>query len=133
MAAGDKIGARPSAKERGAIGLPIAENQRKATLERCYSVYAPPGNNFVGCAQDSGKKPSAAAKWQVENITDDQSLRNILRGQRTFGTRMVIVLNAAYSCFEPRREGIGIADELGIGVGNKTCPCACDRLLHREL
>ena len=46
---------------------------------------------------------------------------------------MVIVLNAAYSCFEPRREGVSIADELGIGIGDQNRARAGEPLLQRQL
>ena len=93
----NKVGAGASSKKCGAIRLAIAEDEGETTLEGGHSVDAPTGNDFVRRAHDGGKKSPAAAKGQVKNITHDQSLWNILRGQRTFCAKIVIVLHAAYA------------------------------------
>ena len=79
MASSNHVGPRSRSEQCGVIGLAIAEHQRESTLERGHAIHSPAANQFVRAPIYSCKKSLALAEGQIENVTDRQPLRYILR------------------------------------------------------
>ena len=104
----------------------------EAALECSGAVHAPAGDYLAGNAGDVAHEPLSMAERQIEDVAEYQALRDILRGKRTFASQVVPVLNraraAGRAAFQPRREGIGIRHQLGIGVGGEEGAAALEPL-----
>ncbi len=75
-------------------------------------------------------------KGEIEDIADHESLRNILRGERLFSFQIVPILNlpdAAGRTFQPTGQGIGVAQEFRIGIGDQHGTAAGEPARHRSL
>src|SRR6202166_872320 len=118
IAPGNDVRTRTSAKQRRAVDLPVGKYQRKATLENGDTINPPASDDFVQHPLGTGKALFAFAESKIENITERQALRNILRGQRALPAQIVIVLIRSQARLQPCRQSIGIANEFGVGVSD---------------
>jgi hypothetical protein len=59
---------------------------------------------------------------QIEDVTNDQTLRDILRRERTLSVEIVPVLNLSDAArgpvLEPTGQRIGVRQQLGVGVSD---------------
>src|ERR1700751_455917 len=108
--AASSVGRRRAATERGSVvGDGIAERKREALLEDSHTVNSPTTDDLIQGAGRVRKVLFPMAQWKIENVADDEALRNVLGGQRALSTVVVIVLNAAVGCLEPIRQGVCVA------------------------
>ena len=60
---------------------------------------------------------------KIKHVADDESLRNVLRGERALTFQIVPVLHAANAAgrtaFQPGSKSIRIRHQLGVGIGDK--------------
>ncbi len=74
------------------------------------------------------------SEGKIEDVTQYQALRNILRGQRAFAGEIVPILNLSYSArssiLKPTGERVGIAEQLRVGIGSKQSPSALEPAGH---
>src|SRR6202030_1266529 len=96
--------------------------QRETFLEGGYPVDPPARNHFVPYPTQARGESLAVTKGEVEDITDHETLGNILGGKRFFSLQIVPVLDlpdTSSITFQPTRQGIGVTQQLSIGVSDQ--------------
>src|SRR5208282_397344 len=99
-------------------------------------IDAPAGNGTVRDSVEAVGVGLSLTERKIEDVTDDQSLGDVLRGKRPFSLQVVLILNRSDSAsvaFEPTGQRVGIAHQLSVGVGHEQGTTAWESPCHAGL
>ena len=131
LAAADVVGTNAArAEERAQVVALRRDLQRVARLEIGDAADAPSRDELIRDAADVAQEVLPFAERQIVHVAHRQVLRHVEADQGAFGLQVSPVLDAAYLRFEEAGEPIGIADQLGPGVGNQNRAARAEALLE---
>ena len=83
------------------VRLTVGQHKRKASLECRHAVDSPASDHATQRAANVRQVLLPLTKREIQRVTDHQTLRHVLRRQRTLGPQIVVVLDRSNTRFQP--------------------------------
>src|ERR1700733_1129593 len=110
-----------------------AEAEREATHQRGHAADSPAAGYLVEPAGRIAEEAQTSSDGKIVNVAHDEALRGVIGGERLFTLQVAWILDARYRRLEPGGERVGIADQLGPGIGGVDGSAFCETLLRCQL
>src|SRR6266446_3374395 len=98
------------------VWQPDTRLEREPSLKNGDAFNAPSPYNLFRPITDAGEKFLPFPEREIQDITHDQTLGNILRGKRTLSVQIVVILNPSDARLQPRSQRVSVTDEFRIRV-----------------